>query len=143
MNRHPRKIEQKKGFTLIEVLIAVGLVLFAAASIIEIFGNGVKNIERLSNRYESRYLHTFILDDDAILPGSSGSDFYKYISSKYSIDNNRVYEYLNGINYEKKEIETSAYLKDTLNNDLLKGYLNEVDINGTTIGVMRLKELLN
>ena len=58
----------KKGFTLVETVIAVFIIVFAATAILEMLGSGIKNIERLTRQSNDRYFFTFLLNDDTVMP---------------------------------------------------------------------------
>lgn len=136
MNKKPAK----KAFTLLETIIAVGLIVFAAAALLEIFSTGIKNIDRLSKRAESKYLTVFVLNDDKVLASDSQSDLLSYISSKYPIDNQKVTDALNNIQYKKSEHETTVYMTDAGRQNVLRGFEDRLDISGGGVTIFRLKE---
>lgn len=46
-------MKNKKGFTLIEVILSIALIALIAVTILGIFGTGVRNIVRAGNRTEA------------------------------------------------------------------------------------------
>jgi hypothetical protein len=140
MTQSTTLMNKKRAFTLIETVIAVGLVVFAAAALLEIFGVGIKNIDRLSSRADSKYFTTFIINDDNILPLGSEADFAAYITSKYPIDNQKVMTAINGIKFKKSEEETSKYMVDARRQNIFKGYQYILQIKDHHITIQKFKE---
>lgn len=130
----------KKGFTLIETVIAVSLVVFAAVALLEIFGTGIKNIERMSSRADTKYLTTFIINDDRILTSDSDADFASYITSKYPIDNQRVTDAINGIRYKKSEIETGSFMIDGSRQNIFRGFEYTLEVKEHRVTIQKFAE---
>jgi len=133
-------MSNKKAFTLIETVIAVGLVVFAAATLLEVFSTGIKNIDRLSQRANTKYLTTFAINDDKTIASDSDADFLSFLSFKYPIDNQKITDAVSEIKYKKSEQESTIYMTDKSRQNVLRGFENRLSIKGQSIVIYRFKE---
>lgn len=133
-------MNKRKAFTLIETVIAVGLIVFAAAALLEIFSTGIKNIDRMSQRADAKYLTTFAMNDDKIIAMGSESDLLSFLSSKYPIDNQKITDAISTIKYKKSEDETTVYMVDQARQNVLRGFSNRLEIKGQGVTIYRFKE---
>ena len=130
----------KKGFTLVETVIAVFIIVFAATAILEMLGSGIKNIERLTRQSNDRYFFTFLLNDDTVMSLGTRSDFSAYITSKYPIDNQKVADSLKDMTFIKDEDETANYMVNGANENTLHGFEKRLELGGKEIKIFGFKE---
>ena len=130
----------KKGFTLVETVISVFIIVFAATAILEMLGSGIKNIDRLTRQSNDRYFFTFLLNDDTVMSLGTRSDFSAYITSKYPIDNQKVADSLKDMTFIKDEDETTSYMVNGANENILHGFEKRLELGGKEIKIFGFKE---
>ena len=130
----------KKAFTIVETIIAVMIVVFAAVAVIQMQSGGIKNIDRLNQRAENKYKLTFLLNDDNLQSIGSRADFASYITSKYPIDNQKVADAIKNIEFIKSEDETSVYLLDAMGSNAMRGFRKKIEIGGSSVAIYGFKE---
>lgn len=130
----------KKAFTIIETIIAVMIVVFAATAVIQMQSGGIKNIERLSQRVEAKYKFTFITNDDTLQSIGSRAELGSYLTSKYPIDNQKVADAVKNTEFIKSEDETVSYMVDNLNANGLRAYKKQTQIDGFSVTTYGFKE---
>lgn len=98
----------RKAFTLVEVLVAAGIISIVGLALLQSHSTNTKLINRMSTQYHIKEEFSLVLLNANVNYSGSTKTIYDFVSQKFSIDNDDIRKWLKSrrLSYKDKEFST-------------------------------------
>lgn len=106
----------RKGFTLIEVLVAASIIAVVGLALLQTHSNNTKLINRMSGQYHIKDEFSFVLLNAQTKWDGSTKSLYDIISSKFTIKDDETIKWLKNkkVSYDQDELSSIDLLETDL-----------------------------
>ncbi len=122
-----------KAFTLVEIIVAVGIISIAGLGLLKTHSDNTKLISRMSTRYALQDDFSLILLNADLKYNGTSKDLFALVEKKFKIDNDELKSLLKAksFKYSQKEFSNIKLLEsklDELEEDFDKSALPDLSI---------------